>query len=123
MRLEENLRFAILLGQEEDNPVLILKQPTPQQIKNFLQQRFFRKGNKVEDNSIEAREKFINLLLEKVKNVEIKDSSGNYVSIMTLPDWKDRIPLNWKTSLAIKFEEAETISEDEAGESLASSAS
>ena len=55
--------------------------------------------------------------------MEIKDSSGNYVSIMTLPDWKDRIPLNWKTSLAIKFEEAETISEDEAGESLASSAS
>lgn len=122
MRLEENLRFTIQMGQQ-DNPVLSLRQPTAQQIKNFLQQRFVRKGNRVEDNSIEAREKFINALLDKVGNVEVKGADGNYVDLMTLPDWKERVPLNWKTSVALKFEEAETVSEDEAGESSASSAS
>lgn len=120
MRLDENLRFTIQMG-EEKNPVLILRQPTARELKTFLQGRFVRKGNKIQDVSVEARENFVNALLERVENVEVKGLHGGYVEIMTLPDWKDRIPLNWKTSIAIKFEEAEVVSQEEAGESVASS--
>lgn len=124
MRIEEELKFTIQLGQGPDNPILILRQPTPAEVKAFLTGRFIRKGNKVQDESVTAREKFIDTLMIGIQNVEIRDSSRNYIALSPdFPNWKEKIPVNWKTSIAVRFEEAEIVSPDEAGELHASSAS
>ncbi len=113
MRIEEELRYTIQLGQG-DNPVLILRQPTAAEIKAFLNGRFIRRGNKVEDQSVTSRERFVDTLLIRVHNIEIKDEGGNYIPLTpAIAGWKERIPLNWKTSIAVKFEEQETLSEED----------
>lgn len=113
MILEDNTRFVIQIG-EEPNPVLILRRPTNNEVKEFLKSRFVRKGGKMVDQSVEAREKFVNTLLVDCENVEIK-KDGVAVSLKSgIPDWTSYIPLNWKTSIAIKFEEQETVSEEDA---------
>lgn len=123
MRIEDELKYTIQLGQGPDNPILILRQPTPAEVKAFLTGRFVRKGTKVQDESVTARERFIDTLLISVLHVEVKDPSGNYVALNPdFPNWQEKIPVNWKTSIAVHFEEREIVNPDEAGESLASSA-
>lgn len=110
-RIEEHLRFTIQIGDDK-NPVLILRNPTSSETKAFLKGRFERRGRKIDDRSVESRERFINDLLVGCENIEVKDGD-NWVSLIpSMPGWEEKIPLNWKTSVAVQFEEQEIVSEE-----------
>lgn len=122
MRIGENLEYKINVNNSQDDPVLILRQPTNAELKTFLRNRFARKGTRFDDKSIEAREQFIDNLLVGCKNVEVKGSpyitsegtQSGWVNLNPeMPGWKNQIPLNWKTSVAMKFEEQEALSQDD----------
>lgn len=111
-KIEEHRRFTIHLG-ESDNPVLILRRPTLKELRSFLQPRFEIRENCIEDHSVEVREEFIDSLLVGCENIEIR-INGIYKPLSPeVADWKELIPLSWKISVALQFEEQKTISEKE----------
>lgn len=113
-RIEAERRITIDLKSGGPDPVLILREPTEKELIDFLKSRWPRRGNKVEDNGIEARRRFIDLLLVGCEEIEVKVDGNWIVLTPSLTGWKERIPLNWKISAASKFEEQETLSpEDE----------
>lgn len=115
MLLDEEIDCEINLNRGEDNPVLILRQPSEAEHQAFLKARFPRRGNQFQDNSVQARKDFIDLILIGTKNIQVKGPEGKPVELSSsMTDWKSKIPLNWKTSAAAKFEESEILSpEDE----------
>lgn len=123
MRLEEEIEIEITSeGAEGDHPVLVVSRPTRAQLKRLLSSRFVRKGNKIEDRSTEAREEFMNDILKSTKNIEVRSDSGEYVPLTpSLPGWRDRIPLNWKTAAALRFEEGEILTPEDEKNSAGSS--
>jgi len=112
MLIDDQQDFMIQLGQKE-NPILVLRQPTSDELRTFLSSRFKRKGT-AGDSLMEARLKFVDELLVGCKQIEVKEA-GNVVPLTPeLPNWKGRIPANWKTSVALHFEEKEAFTpEDE----------
>lgn len=115
MLIQNEKRITLDFNMGEANPTLIFREPTPQELRSFLKSRFIRKGSKVDDQTLEAREKFADMLLIGCENVEIQNGSeGPQPLTPQVADWKAKIPVNWKTSCAIRFEERETVSpEDE----------
>lgn len=108
----DNERCVIQVG-ETPNPVLILRTPTRQELKAFLSSRWEHRRNKMEDRTVEARERFIDALLIDVENVAVRVGDQAVPLTKDMADWKSRIPVNWKTSLAIRFEEQETLTGDD----------
>lgn len=123
MKLEEEIEIEITSeGAEGDHPILVLRRPSNKALKHFLSARFPRRGNKVEDNTTGAREAFIDAHLTGVKNLEVRSDAGYVPLGPVIPNWKEKIPLNWKTAAALRFEEGEVLTPEDEKNSAGSSA-
>lgn len=109
----EKISITINIGKKGENPVLILKQPTNEAIRKFLNSRWKRSGASVDNRTIDARVRFINEHLIGVQNVgEIVD--GKVQPLNTEGEnWKLKIPDNWKSAAATQFEEQESLTEED----------
>jgi len=121
-RLARLQRYMIDVGEGENNPTLIIRRPSDKEMQRFLASRWERKGSKVVDRTIDARREFVDALLEGCERIEIEQADGTYTDLTPNGNgWKDSIPLNWKTSLAMRFEEQEAFTGDDEKNSARSS--
>ncbi len=98
-------RITIDLGLGAENPVLIVRRPTPQEHAEFLDARFERRDAIALAG---ARVEFIKAILTGCEHVEIETAPDAWVALTPdLPNWKDQVPVHWLTSAAIEFEERE----------------
>lgn len=111
---EEEVKVAILVGDEEVTAIFpphgdgefneaIKKLATSRQKTN--------RGGMPQDTSFEARVRFFNTQCRRVENVEGPDGPLTPET----PDWRKLIPVNWKVSFSLFFEEKATLSSDEVG--------
>ncbi len=108
----EELRIKIPVGDE--TVVLILDNPTPDEISEFLKSRFKTgRGNKIQDRSNEARISFIDKKAKNIENavyrdLEDKDEAGKTkIKPLTssVAGWKTLVNPTWKISAAMTFED------------------
>ncbi len=123
MELTNEIRFKHY-GQGDDHVVVILRQPTPEEVSRFLKSRFPTVRNKTINQHAEARIAFVDRILKDVEGLTIKNAAGEKVHVgaaMNITDadreswrqrlgwsvssWKDLIPAAWKCSWALQFEE------------------
>lgn len=121
----QNVRIIVPAGGED--VVLVCRQPTGKEMSKFLSSRYIQERNKVKTRLYEARQEFIDKLLVDVENVTYLNAAGESVvlskdivlseeeratwavSLDIKPsevDWKALIPLNWKSSAAMYFEDS-----------------
>ena len=114
-RIADQLEFKINLGLGDEDPVLILRPPTDEEVQEFLSGRFVRVGKKIEDRSVSAKSELVEKLLVGCRKVEIAANDGTWIPLDPAIDgWKKKIPLNWKSSAGNYFEEREVFTvEDE----------
>ena len=114
VRLSDEVKVSILVGDEEvvavfpgyNNPEM------DDAIKKLaLGRTTIGRGGQAKDKSYEARTRFFNATCIRVENVE----EGGVPLTPDVPDWRQKIPPNWKLSFALFFEEKATLSEDEVG--------
>tara|TARA_Y100001963_G_scaffold134717_1_gene195609 strand:+ start:222 stop:593 length:372 start_codon:yes stop_codon:yes gene_type:complete len=85
-------------------------------ITQLLKTRFKQVGRRVENRTQEARIAFFDQNCEAVEGIEYMDESGEAVPLTPdVSNWVQKIPANWKASIAATFEEKETLSEDDRG--------
>ncbi len=130
----DNLRIPVPVGNED--VVFVCRRPRAKEISNFLNNRW-RRGprGKIIDRLYDARREFVDSILIDVENVTWKTAAGETVplnagTVLTEADrqhwsemlgepvasWKDLIPLNWKSAVAVHVEDALNFSqEDEEG--------
>lgn len=122
---QAKLRIRVTTGNED--VVFICRQPSAKEVSKFLASRFVTHRNKQVNRLYEARQSFIDSIIEDVENVSYRDAAGNLVPLhagtqftpediatwsKTLDlrpsevDWKALIPLNWKSSAAMFFEDS-----------------
>ena len=113
VNLSDEVRVTILIGDEEvhaffpgySDPDMIEAQ------KRLLSGRFDASRGTPRDKSQEARIRFFNVACQRVENVE---HDGKPLTSDT-PDWKQKIPSNWKVSFSLFFEEKSTLSDEDVG--------
>lgn len=130
----DNLRIPVPVGNED--VVFICRRPRAKEISTFLNNRW-RRGprGKIVDRLYEARREFVDSILIDVENVTWKTAAGDAAPLNAatslseadrqhwsdvlgepVTSWKDLIPLNWKSAVAMHFEDALNLSgEDEEG--------
>jgi hypothetical protein len=129
-----NIRISVPIGSED--VVFVCRRPSAKEISKFLSSRYIQKRNKVEARLYEAREAFVNSILVDVENVTFRNAANeslplNAATILTEADraswaaqldvkpseltWKDMVPLNWKSGVAMYFEDAQSEKEDDEG--------
>jgi hypothetical protein len=126
-----NMRIRLTIGSEE--AVFICRRPTTRESSNFLNTRWVRgKRNKIDDRLYEARRAFIDLILVDLEEVVFKTAAGevvplNAAAVLSPADiehwsqvlgepvksWKDLIPVQWKSSVAQRFEDVPNFDGDE----------
>jgi hypothetical protein len=130
--VSNNIRITVPIGNED--VVFICRRPTTKEISKFLSSRYVQKRNKVETRLYEAREAFVNSILVDVENVTFRNAANeslplNAATILTEADraswamqldvkpseltWKDLVPLNWKSGVAMYFEDTQADGPDE----------
>ncbi len=99
--LGKQIKGAITVGNED--VTFTFRQPSNAELNQFLNARYqMGRRAKMQDNSIEERAKFFDLLIEEIDNLVDKD--GEPVGA----DRKELVPLNWKSGLIFTlFEDAE----------------
>ncbi len=99
-RLPKERKATVMLQGEE--VLFTFREPTNEELNDFLTSRFELKGKGPKDTSVAARCDFFDLLLVKVENLE--DEQGEVT-----PERKDRIPSNWKQDMIMQLFEATEI--------------
>lgn len=108
----EEIRIKIPVGDE--TVILILDNPTPDEISAFLKNRFKTgRGNKIQDQSNESRIKFIDDHLIDIENAVYRDledrDEGGKARVKPLnkdvKGWKPLVNTTWKISAAMTFED------------------
>lgn len=99
--LGKQIKGSITVGAEE--VTFTFRQPSNAELNQFLNARYqMGRRARMQDNSIEERARFFDLLLVDIEN--LVDAEGAAVG----PDRKDLVPLNWKSGLIFTlFEDAE----------------
>lgn len=112
-------RYTIKGVDGEPKPVLILRSPSAEELRAHLAGRF-RKGGKAADQFriteqlMVSREAFIDSILVDCENVGYLLPDGSHgILNKDVSGWKAKIPINWKTSIAMRYEEQEVISSDD----------
>ena len=120
-----SIRIAISAGSED--VVFICRRPSGKEISKFLGKRFTTHRNKVQSRLYEARAEFVDSILLDVENVTFRTVEGETVPLNSKlqltdadraawavnldvraaeVDWKSLIPINWKSSVAMFFEDS-----------------
>lgn len=115
------VRVKVQVGS--DTVVLVCRRPTAPEQSAFLGARFKTKGRKVKSELYEAREAFIDKILIDAEGAEFASGTGvrplnastdlsaedrqQWTRIMGKPvdRWQDLIPVSWKSSAAMTFED------------------
>jgi hypothetical protein len=127
LAFDTRVRVAVDVGGED--VVFICRTPTARETSVFLNNRFVTKRNKVTSHLYEARAEFISAIVVDVENAQFRNAAGevlplNAQTVLTDDDkrqcgavlgvqietWKDLIPLSWKSSAAMKFEDSQNAS-------------
>lgn len=93
-RLRKEIKVTVKLNDED--VVLVLREPSNQELNEFLAKRYEIKRNKLKDNCLSARVELFDLLLTGVQNLE--DADG----VPITSDRKDMIPATWKNDIIFK---------------------
>lgn len=123
--LTYKIRIRVNTGQDEP-AILIVRRPSADAVQRFLKARTVTRRNKLENHAYEARIDFIDGILVDVEGVAYEDLQGEVhplnssVSLENVhPDvrgsassWKDLIPVNWKSSAAMYFEDSDDAEEE-----------
>jgi hypothetical protein len=117
--VDATTRYTVQGVDGADKPVLILRAPSSEELRAHLAGRF-KKGGKATDpfriteQLMLSREAFVDSLLVDCENVGYLRAPGDQVPLgQSVPGWKSKIPVNWKTSIAMKYEEQEVVSSEE----------
>ena len=124
---------SIRIPVGDETVTFICRRPSASEHSKFLRDRFEAKGRKMQNHLYEAREALIDKILVDVQGAEFETAEGIGVALnnkTTLNDadvakwsgllgvqvtsWKDLIPASWKSSAAMRFEDAQP--DDEADE-------
>ncbi len=127
-----SIKIPIEVGGETVN--LICRRPTAKELSSFLSSRFVQKRNKMQSRIYEARSEFIDQILVDVENAQVQNAAGDVLEITkdlvlteddkrhltsslgdNIENWRDLIPLNWKASAAMYFEDQHQAAPDEEG--------
>ena len=133
--LEKKLvRIVVSAGNED--VIFVCRKPNARDMAKFLNSRYTQRRNKIETRLYEARAEFVDAILVDVENVTFKNSAGVSVPLnaqtqFTDEDraswaadldvrpseltWKDLLPLNWKSGVAMYFEDAQSRLEGDEG--------
>lgn len=108
-RVSNQYRIAVRLGgPPEDDPVLIIRRPTDDEIHDFYNARF--EGARGTPRYSQARAEFVDRILLDVQNVEVEIEPGRFVPLTpAIPGWKGWIDAGWKSSVAAMYEEKQTV--------------
>ena len=125
-------RIAIDVNGE--TVVFICRTPSTPELSQFLNSRFATKRNKVESRVYEARAAFMDKISVDIENATYAAADGQEKPLSVKTDlsaddktywsgilgtrvetWKDLVPLTWKSSAAMKFEDSSAAPEDEPG--------
>ena len=115
----------------DETVVLVCRRPTAQEQSTFLKDRFEAKGRKVKSHLYESRAALIDKILIDVRNAEFETAAGERFTLnkdtalsesdrhwwsnllgVTVTCWKDLIPVSWKSSAAMRFEDAQPEDEE-----------
>lgn len=126
----KTIRIPVAVGNE--TVIFVCRQPTAAEISNFLSHRFVRRRNKVQDRLYEARAVFVDTILIDVENVQYRAATGEVRPLNSQTElsdadktqqsqrigqpvstWKDMLQVNWKSAVAMYFEDQQTLGEDE----------
>jgi hypothetical protein len=130
LAFDTRVRVAVDVGGED--VVFICRTPTAKETSAFLNNRFVTKRNKVTSHLYDARANFMDAIVVDVENAQFRNAAGevlplNAQTVLTDDDkrqcgavlgvqvesWKDLIPLSWKSSAAMKFEDSQSASGEE----------
>jgi hypothetical protein len=130
LAFDTQVRVPVDVGGED--VILICRTPTAKETSSFLNNRFVTKRNKVTSHLYEARADFITAIVVDLENAQFRNAVGevlplNAQTVLTDEDkrqcgavlgvqvesWKDLIPLSWKSSAAMKFEDSQSASGEE----------
>lgn len=117
------MKIAVPVGGED--VVFTLRRPSAKETSKFLNSRFEQKRNKLVSKLYEARVAFIDSLLVDISNAQYETAAGelkplNKDTVLSADDaahasrvldipvnsWKDLIPVSWKSSVAMQFEDS-----------------
>lgn len=132
MLITSNVSIKVPVGGE--TVTFVCRRPSAQVMSAFLKNRFETKGKRVKSNLYEARATLIDKILFDIEGAEYESADGQSVplnrntvltdadkqkwqGILGIPvnDWKDLIPLSWKSSAAMSFEDAQPDDEADPG--------
>lgn len=114
VKLSEEIKVSILIGDDEVTAVFpgYGNAEMATAIKTLATGRMSTGRGGVKDKTYDARIRFFNTMCQRVENVEGED--GKPLSSDT-EGWRNLIPVNWKASFAIFFEEKATLTDDDVG--------
>lgn len=126
-----SIRIKVPVG--DDSVEFICRRPTAEEQSKFLRDRFETKGRKVKSHLYETRVALIDRIATDIAGAQYENAAGETVplnaqtvlseedkrkwaGILGVPvkDWRDLVPASWKSSAAMRFEDAQP--EDEGGE-------
>ena len=113
VNLSSEVKVSILIGDEEVH-AFFPGYPDSDFIeaqKKLLSSRFDTQRGTPRDKSQEARIRFFNTTCLRVENVE---HEGKPLT-PEVADWRGKIPVGWKVSFSLFFEEKSTLSEEDVG--------
>jgi hypothetical protein len=113
VKLSDEVKISILVQDEEVHAVFPGYGDSEMQeaIKKLLSGRFTAgRGGRAQDKSMDARLRFFNTMCLRVENVELPDGTPLGPSV---DNWRAQVPVNWKVSFALNFEEQNTLTEDD----------
>lgn len=106
------LAYKFVMKRPDGSLVRVyLREPTEQEIKRLMTDRFVRRGGRAEDRSYEARIRFFDTV---VLDIQEQNGDGAWGSIPK-EQWTEtrKVPPKIKTSVAYRFEEEDPITEEE----------
>jgi len=128
---KKHIRVVVEAGGED--VIFICRQPSAAERSKFLSSRFVTKRNKMVSRLYEARAEFVDQILLDVENIQYCASNGEirqlnaqaelsdadkaeYSTVhgVEVRGWRDMIPLNWKSSVAMYFEDQQSQGEEDA---------
>ena len=115
VKLSDEIKVSILVQNEEVHAVFpgYGDREMQEAIKKLLSGRFSAgRGGRAQDKSMEARIRFFNTMCLRVENVELPDGTP---LDPTIENWRGEIPVNWKVSFSLNFEEQNTLTEEDEG--------
>jgi hypothetical protein len=122
MQIKANVEVNI--DVQGETVCLVCRHPSAAELSGLLRGRYQAKGRKVKDRLYETRRDFIDRILIDCRNATFANAKHESVAldastVLTDEDktlwsgilgerveiWKDLIPLNWKSSAAMTFED------------------